>query len=274
MDRKTAVAAWLQGDRSIDTVSTLVAEKLVIPNPSPPKTITNDPRTQYLWADGQEASIKSLTNMAGIDGMLNRLEDYSYAAEGDPKAFPMLHGVTGSQTMEMVNRGLAREGTIVASIGTILLELQKTFASVGNVGQITDFEQMMAARMGPWKTEILGANGKVSEGFKGRLAAGRDMVERARIAAVDPQVRAQLEMETQQYLSNFNPEQRDALKAFNGAAKSGDTGAIERATKRMEKTGAMDVGNRLNFKADLNDRARAEAEADAAMGLGPAGGAK
>jgi len=272
---KDALVKWNEGDRSPDTIATLQAKKLVMENPSQPTTLAGDPRTRWLWIEGQEQSIKGLTQMRGIDGMLNRLEDFGLAAEGaTQQQKSMLHGLTGSQAMEMVNRGTAREGSLAASIGTILIELQKTFASVGNVGQITDFEQMMAARMGPWKTEILGANGKVSEGFKGRLAAGRDMVERARIAAVDPQVRTQLEQETRTYLSNFNPAQRDAIKAYRGATVSGDAVSIRNAEKRMDKTGATDISNRLNFHGDTTDRKRAESEADALMSIGPAGGAR
>lgn len=274
LETRDAIQRWNAGDRSPAVVSTLQAKKLVMENPSPPRSMGDDPRSRWMWVEGNKQSIESLAQIRGVDSLIDSIEGTAYAMEGVPEQARMVHGVSGSQFMSNIRRGLAQEGTLVASLGTKLIEMQKMFAAIGNVGQISDWEQMMAALMGPLRTEIIGADGKVSAGFKGRIAAARDMAERARIAAVDPQARAQLERETQAALAPYNPEQRRALRAYSQAVSVGDDRAIRAAEKRMDDSGASDIAARTSAGVEASSRARAEAEANVWMrgsGAGPAG---
>lgn len=276
LETREAIRRWNEGDRAQDVVSTLQAKKLVIENPAPPRSMANDPKARWIWAEGSEQSIKSLSQIRGVDSLIDSLEGTAYAIEGVPEQARMVHGISGSQVMSNVRRGLAQEGTLVASLGTKLIEMQKMFAAIGNVGQISDWEQMMAALMGPLRTEIIGADGKVSDAFRGKIAAARDMAERARIAAVDPQARAQLERETQAALAPYNAEQRRALKAYSQAVSAGDAKAIAAAEKRMDASGASAISERQSAALESRTRERAAAEADAWMrrsGAGPAGAA-
>lgn len=274
IETREAIRRWNEGDRAPEVVSTLQAKKLVIENPSPPRSLANDPRARWIWSEGSEQSIKSLSQIRGVDSLLDSLEGTAYAIEGVPDQAKMVHGLSGSQVMSNIRRGLAKEESLVASLGSKLIEAQKMFAAIGNVGQISDWEQTMAALMGPLRTEIIGADGKVSDAFRGKIAAGRDMAERARIAAVDPQARAQLERETQAALSAYSPQQRRALKAYSQAVAADDVKGIAAAEKRMDATGASAIAERQSAAFAERVRARASAEADAWMrrsSPGPAG---
>lgn len=212
-----------------------------------------------------EQRLKGAYQMVGLEDKLHSLNSQILLASRDPEAIKQLSGLAGTDSFQYFRRITSSQNPIVAAIGTKLTMLQKDVAGVGNVGQITDFEQMMAKLALPLMTEMFTADGRVSPAAQARISELLSLSDMNKKSLIDPTVKAQLEERVQMEMAAMTPAQRRLVSEYQAAVNTGDektvAGAIDRATKAGLRLGS-------GRGPGVDEAERKAAEMERRLGLG------